>query len=143
MRRHFIDNHLNFKRLFGESISENVRDYSDRSKIEPGHYLFRLGRDRPLVAARIFERPPDDGDTPAGEILGEPCDPIVIWAGRDREPLVPRPGMTVEQEYAFRCADAAWAREHSREEPIANPRRKVDFRTLAPIPPPPPVEPKK
>jgi hypothetical protein len=143
--RHLIDNHLNFKRLFAEAISENVRDYSDRSKIEPGYYMIRLGRDKPLVVAcRIYERDPDDGDTPAGEMLGEPCDPILVWAGRDREPLVAPAGYTAEGWYRYLCDDARWAKENAPEEPIANPYRKADLKKLPPIPPPPPpVEPKK
>src|SRR4051812_4677736 len=135
---HFIDNHINFRRMFAEAIREDIVDHSDRSKIEIGHFLIRLGRECPLVvAARIFDRGPDEGDTPAGEMLGEPCDPILIWTGRDRQPLVPRAGMTVEQEYAFRCADAAWSRENAPEEPIARPYRPVDLKVLQPIPPAP------
>jgi hypothetical protein len=142
--RHFVDNHLNFKRLFAEAISENVRDYSDRSKIEPGYYVIRLGRDKPLlVACRIYERDPDDGDTPAGEMLGRPCDPIRIWAGIDRQPLVPPNDghpWTVEGYYRYLCDLAPWAKENAPEEPIANPYRKVDFTKLPPIgPPPPPI----
>jgi hypothetical protein len=142
--RHLIDNHLNFRRLFAEAISENVRDYSDRSKIEPGYYMIRLGRDKPLlVACRIYERDPDDGDTPAGEMLGKPCDPIRIWAGIDRQPLVPPNDghpWTVEGYYRYLCDLAPWAKENAPEEPIANPYRKVDFTKLPPIgPPPPPI----
>ncbi len=135
--RHLIDTHLNFRRLFAEAIRENIRDHFDRSLIRPGYFLIRLGREAPLVAARIYEREPDDGDTPAGEILREPCDPVFVWTGRDRAPLVPRDGLTVEQEYAFWCADAAWARDHAPQEPIARPRRPVDLTVLPPIAPPP------
>ena len=85
MTEFFIDKHLNFRRLFAEAIRDSIVDNFDRSLIQPGYFLIRLGRQRPLVAARIYERPPDDGDTPAGEILGEPCDPVLVWTGRDRE----------------------------------------------------------
>jgi hypothetical protein len=134
--RHFIDNHLNFKRMFGEAISENIRDHSDRSLIQCGYFRIRLGRNRPLVAARNYERPPDDGDTPAGEILGEPCDPVFVWTGRDRELLVAPEGYTVEGWYRFLCDDAGWAKENAPEEPIARPRRPVDLTELQPIEPP-------
>ena len=142
MRSHLIDNHLNFRKMFAESIQENVRDHSDRSKIETGYFRIRCGRDRPLVAARIYDRDPDDGDSPAGEILGEPIDPVFVWTGRDRQPLQPLKGMTVEQTYAYLCADAAWAKVNAPEEPIARPYRKVDLTALPPVAPPP-AEPKK
>jgi hypothetical protein len=135
--RHFIDNHLSFKRMFAQAIRENIVDHADRSKIQPGYFRIRLGGDRPLVAARIYERPPDDGDTPAGEILGKPCDPVEVWAGRDREPLVAPEGYTLEGWYRYLCDDAAWAKVHaSSEEPLANPRRKVDLTKISPIGPP-------
>lgn len=131
--RHLIDPHLNFRRMFAEAIRDSIVDNFDRSLIQPGYFQIRLGRERPLVAARIYERPPDDGDTPAGEILGEPCDPVFVWTGRDRKPLMPP---TIEQWYRYCCDSAAWARENAPEEPIAQPRRKVDFKALPPIPPP-------
>jgi hypothetical protein len=135
--RHFIDHHLNFKRMFGEAVQQSVIDATDRSKIVPGFYRIRLpGKDRPLVAARIYERLPDDGDTPAGEILGEPCDPVLVWTGRDRQPLIAPEGYTVENWYRYLCADAAWAKAHAPEEPAARPRRPVDLAALPPIPPP-------
>ncbi len=128
---------FSWKKAFAESIRENIRDHFPRHLIQPGYFLIRLGRNRPLVAARIFERPPDDGDTPAGEILGEPSDPVFVWTGRDREPLVAPEGYTVENWYRYCCDNAAWAREHAPEEPIARPRRPVDLKALPPIPPPP------
>lgn len=136
MTSHLIDHHLNFRRMFAEAIRENIRDYYDRSLIKPGHFLMRCGREHPLVAARIYERPLDDGDSPAGEILGEPIDPVFVWTARDRQPLVPRAGLTVEQEYAFLCADAAWARDYAPDEPIARPRALVDLTMQPPILPP-------
>ncbi len=140
MRRHLIDNHINFRRLFAEAIRDSIVDNFDRSLIRPGYFRIRLGRDRPLiVAARIYERPPDDGDTPAGEILGEPCDPVLVWTGRDREPLTPpNDGLTwtIEGYYRWLCADADHARKWRPDDPLANPRRKVDFTILPPVSPP-------
>ena len=139
MTEFFIDKHLNFRRLFAEAIRDSIVDNFDRSLIQPGYFLIRLGRQRPLVAARIYERPPDDGDTPAGEILGEPCDPVLVWTGRDRRPLtLPDDGRawTIEGYYRYLCADADHARAWRPEEPIANPRRRVDLTKLPPIGPP-------
>jgi hypothetical protein len=141
MRRHLIDNHLNFKRMFAEAIRDSVVDNCDRSLIQPGYFRIRWGgRKCMLVAARIYERHPDDGDTPAGEILGDPCDPALVWHGYDREPLtLPNDGRewTVDGYYRWLCADADHAQVWRREEPIANPRRPVDLTKLPPIGPPP------
>ncbi len=141
MTEHFIDKHLNFPRMWAEAKRDSIVDNCDRSLIQPGYFRIRQpGRNRMLVAARIYERPPDDGDTPAGEILGEPCDPALVWHGRDREPLkAPNDGRawTVEGYYRYLCDDAAHAREHRPEEPSADPRRAVDLRSLPPIAPPP------
>jgi hypothetical protein len=134
---HSIDNHINFRWLFAEAIRENIADHYDRRLIQPGYFRIRLGRGRPLVAARIYERPPDDGDSPAGEILGEPCDPVFVWTGRDREPLMAPQGHTIEQWYRYCCDNAAWAKENAPEEPIARPYRPVDLKVLPPIPPAP------
>jgi hypothetical protein len=149
---HFIDKHLNFRRLFAEAIQDSIRDYyqqpAHRALIEPGFYSIRLGRGRALVAARIWwcnhepgvpENTLDRWPIPflAGEILGEWCDPAMIWVGRDRCPLVPTfPLTTVEQEYAYQCGLSAWAKDYARDEPIARPRRPVDLTALPPIPPP-------
>ncbi len=136
--RHFIDNHLNFARMWAEAKQDSIIDNCDRSLIRPGYFRIRQpGRNRPLVAARIYERPPDDGDTPAGEILGEPCDPALVWHSRDRESLVPPKGYTVENWYRYCVDNAAWARVYAPEEPIARPRRPVVLEALPPIPPPP------
>jgi hypothetical protein len=127
---------FSWKKAFAESIRENIRDHFPRHLIQPGYYLIRLGRERPLVAARIFERPPDDGDTPAGEILGEPCDPVFVWTGRDREPLVAPEGYTIENWYRYQCDLADWTKVNAPEEPLARPYRRVDLTSLPPIPPP-------
>jgi hypothetical protein len=140
MTEHFIDNHLNFRRIFAKAISENVSDHSDRSLIQPGHYRIRFGQGRPLVAARIYDRPPDDGDTPVGEILGVPCDPIKVWAGYDRQPLVPPNDgrqWKIDGYYRYLCDTADWAKLNDPADPTANPYSKVDLTKLAPIPPAP------
>lgn len=138
MTEHFIDHHINFARMWAEAKQDSIVDNCDRSLIQPGYFRIRRpGRNRALVAARIYERPPDDGDTPAGEILGEACDPALVWHGRDREPLMAPKGYTIEQWYRCCCDNAAWAKENAPEEPIARPQRKVDFKALPPIPPAP------
>ncbi len=127
---------FSWRKAFAESIRENIRDHFPRHLIQPGYYLIRLGRNRPLVAARIYERPPDAGDTPAGEILGKPCDPVFVWTGRDREPLIAPAGYTVANWYRYQCDVADWTKVNAPEEPLAHPYRKVDLTKLSPIPPP-------
>lgn len=138
MTEHFIDRHINFARMWAEAKQDSIVDNCDRRLIQPGYFRIRRpGRNRALVAARIYERPPDDGDTPAGEILGEPCDPALVWHGRDREPLKPPKGYTEDVWYRYLCGLAEWSRENAPEEPIANPRRSVDLKDQPPIPPAP------
>ncbi len=134
--RHFIDNHLNFKRLFAEAIRDSIVDNFDRSIIRPGYFVGRLGTDKMLVEARIYERDPDDGDTPVGEILGKSCDPALVWTLSDRQPLVAPEGYTVEGWYRYRADLAGWTKEHAPDEPLARPWRKVDLTFLPPIGPP-------
>jgi len=135
----------NFGRLFREAVHESIADAADRSLIEPGYYVIRLGRDRPLVAAaKIWwcdhepDNPENKLDQPflAGEILGDAVDPVYVWHGRDREPLVPKDGLSLEEEYAYQVALKQHMAEHEPNEPLARPRRPVDLTKIDPILPP-------
>ena len=151
MTQRFIDHHINFKRLFAEAVRDSIIDNYPRDKIEPGYYLIRLGRERPLVvASRIYWRDFEPGDEAnkldrwpipvlAGEMLGEYCDPVLVWTGRDRRRLtLPDDGRawTIEGYYRYLCADADHARAWRPEEPVAAPYRQVDLTKVPPIRPP-------
>jgi hypothetical protein len=108
-----------------------------RNDIQPGHYLIRLVKKGPLVAARIYwcdhepgneENKLDRWPIPflMGEIAGEAVDALGIWLARGRQEIT-------AAEYRYRSTDAAWAREHSPLEPAANPRKKID-QLQAPLP---------
>jgi hypothetical protein len=141
----------NFGRLFGEAVRESIIDHYPRDRIEAGYFLIRLGRGRPLVPARIYWRDHEPGNEEnkldrwplpalAGEIIGRYCDPVEVWTGRDREPLQPPAGYTVERWYQYLVDDASWAKEHAPETPIAKPWRKVDYTAIPPIAPPTKIE---
>lgn len=139
----------NLRRMFAEAVRQSIEDNYPRGEIQPGYFMVRLGPKHPRVPARIYlcdhepGNPDNKIETPflAGEFVGEFIDPVVIWSNRYREPLLPRDGLkTVEAEYAFLVAEAAWAKEWSKDDPVANPRRKVDLTAIPPIPPPEPPD---
>jgi len=155
MADHFIDKHLNFRRLFAEAIRDIIIDQSDRSLIQPGYYEIKFhirlkpGQFVPFVPARIYWRDHEPGleankldrwplPVLAGEILGQDVDPVLVWTGRDRRPLVAPPRHTLHSWYRYLVADAQWAAAHATDEPIAHPRRPASLTKIAPIPPPPP-----
>lgn len=155
--RHLIDNHLNFRRLFAEAIRDTIVDQSDRSLIEPGYYeiKFRVklkaGQFVPFVPARIYWRDHEPGNPAnkldrwplpvlAGEIVGQDADPILVWTGLDRRPLIvpaEHPGHTVSTWYLYCVANARWAEAHAPDEAIGRPRRPSSLTDLPPIGPPP------
>ena len=61
----------------------------------------------------------------AAEIAGKVADIDDIWLRRGVE--------VDEREFRFRMADLLYTQEHAPTEPIANPSRKIDIRTI-PIP---------
>jgi hypothetical protein len=142
---HFIDNHLNFRRLFAEAIRDSIVDNFDRSLIRAGYYSGRLGTDKMLVEALIYLRDHEPGnpenklDGPpvlAGEILGEYCDPVLVWTLSDRQPLRAPHGYTAAGWYAYRSDLASWAKVNDPDDPLARPYRPVDLTALEPIRPP-------
>ena len=134
MTEHAIDGHMNFRRLFAEAVTDAVRDHASQERtMRAGHYLICLGKGRPWVAARItgpLDHEPGDPDNQldrsplclplVADILGEECDPLDVWCAWRREE-------TTEAEYAFRCADATYARQYAPQEPQVRPQRKVDM----------------
>lgn len=105
---------------------------------KPGYWLIRLVKGGPLVPAciRIVETTfePDEPSNdmrgtrssfPAAFVNDEPVDIDRVWLTRGA-PIT-------ADEYAFRCADAAWAVKHAPNEPAARPTQRVDLRQL-PIP---------
>ena len=104
----------------------------------PGFWLVRLVKRGPLVAAcvRVVQTTaePDNPENDmtgtrsphlAAFVLDEPVALDRVWNWR-LDPIT-------EAEYKFQCANAAWARRFSSEEPIAQPRRPVDLRKV-PLP---------
>jgi hypothetical protein len=150
---HFIDKHINLRRLFAEAIRDTIIDQFDRSLIQVGYYEMKFhiklkpGEFLPFMAARIYWRDHEPGNPEnkldrwplpvlAGEILGKDVDPALVWTGRDRRPLVALPGHTIHSTYRYRVADAAWAVEHAPDEAIAHPKRPSLLTSLPPIGPP-------
>lgn len=72
----------------------------------------------------------------AGEILGEYCDPVLVWTGRGRRPLIAPEGYTVDRWYEYLVEDAKWAAEYAQHEPIARPRRPARLTQISPLEPP-------
>ena len=103
----------------------------------PGYWLVCAAKGGPTVAAcvRVVTTiaEPDNPDNAMAErsphlaafILDEPVALDKVWHWRLQE--------IDEGEYRYQCDAAAWARRHSPDEPIANPRKKVDLRNV-PIP---------
>jgi hypothetical protein len=139
-----------FGRLFREAVAENVRDYirmNEATLLVPGYWLIRRRKKSPLIPAWSYWTDAEPGNPEnkldrwplpfiAGEIGGELADPLDIFCARDRIELVPQRGLTVEQEYAFRCADLKHAKRHRPEDPLANPERAVNLARIPPILPP-------
>lgn len=108
---------------------------------EPGFYAYRFVKTAPEVAARILYEPTRDPET------GEALDRSFLWSvtmegQADLNPS-PTPSATCwavyefgrrieEPEYRFLLADRAWARQNRPNSPEAQPRQRVDLRTLDP-----------
>ena len=97
----------------------------------PGHYLLRLTRGGPWVAAEIMRH--EDGTWSVmldGVVQGPSADPwalsameAVHWGGRE----------SYASETAYRLAMKRFAVEHKPDHPAAHPRRAVDPDTLIPF----------
>ena len=99
-----------------------------------GQWLTRLVKSGPEVAVaiemRAVEHEPDEpgndmrgsrSPTMVGIVENKVVDPWAVW----RMSLYGR--AITRAEYEFRIANAAWARQHAPDEPIAKPREKIDF----------------
>jgi hypothetical protein len=133
----------NYARLFAEAIEDSVRDYylEHRELLVPGYWAIKLRKRGPPVPARTFFCDHEPGNPEnklevsflAGEIAGDVADPLDIFAAPVRAELEPRGGLTQPQEYAYRVADIRHARQWRKDDPLANPRRRVRLNRM-PIP---------
>ncbi len=111
---------------------------TQRTDPHPGYWLVRLAKGGPAVAAciRVVQTTaePDNPENDmagarsphlAAFVLDEPAALDRVWNWRGA-PIT-------EGEYKFQCAIAAWARKYSPDEPIANPRKRVELKNI-PIP---------
>ncbi|HZT90353.1 MAG TPA: hypothetical protein VFA12_20600 [Stellaceae bacterium] len=133
----------NYKRLFGEAVSESIRDHTaERAHdlIKPGFYLVRLVKMGPLLPAKVEACNTEPGEPEnvldrgrpyfVAEIAGEAVDPLDVFCATDRREIG-------EAEFLYQSADLAWAREHAPQEAKAgHPRRRVDLNQAAPLYPP-------
>jgi hypothetical protein len=97
----------------------------------PGHYLLRLVKGGPWVAAEI--RRDENGIWYAmldGVESGPAEDP---WSLPDLERIHFGGRESYASETAYRLAMARFAREHKPDDPAANPRRPIDPSTFIPF----------
>lgn len=141
---------MSYARLFSEAVAESVRDdlAAHPERMVPGYWQIRLHRNGPWVPARTYwcDHEPGVPDNKldrwplpylAGELIGDPADPVDILAARWRRPLVAWVGLTITQEYAFQvelCRHAA-EYESAAREPLAQPRRAANLRSMKAIEP--------
>jgi hypothetical protein len=118
----------------------------------PSYWLLYLRRGGPLVPARIFWADHEPGNEEnkrdrwptahlAGEIAGKWVDPREIWLRvlqRETEPnhwkvarpLIPKDGLTAEQEYFYLVSEMSWLKENDVTHPLAKPYKPVVLRDL-------------
>ncbi len=96
----------------------------------PGYWLMRLVSGGPRVPTAIVivhtTREPgeesnrmDRSPFIAAFIAGEPVAVDEVWLRRGEQ--------ITEADYRFRVAEAAWCREFAPDEPIAQPRKRIDL----------------
>jgi len=97
----------------------------------PGHYLLRLVKGGPRVAAEIVHH--EDGTWSCmldGVWSGPAEDP---WSLSDLERIHWGGRESYASETAYRLAMARFAREHKLDHPSANPRRPIDPDVFVPF----------
>ncbi len=122
----------NYGRLFREAVRDSVRDYyhQHRELLVAGFWLIKFNKRGVQIPARTYwtHAEPGNPDNPldrwplpflAGEIAGAVADPLDIFGARERGPLTPQGGLTVEQEYRYRCECMRHARLYRPEDPLA------------------------
>jgi hypothetical protein len=142
--------------LFAEAVDDAIRDYAHDNPeemqrlAEQEYWLVQLGKNYPPVPARVWwcdhepGNPENKLDGPpflAAEIAGEPADPLDVYAAverrpRDKRPMVPIRRLTLEQTYAYLVADLRHAQRWRPDDPLAQPRRRVNLTRIAPLEPP-------
>jgi hypothetical protein len=142
--------------LFAEAVNDAIRDYArdNPEEMQPlaeqGYWLIQLGKNYPPIPARVWwcdhepGNPENKLDRPPflmAEIAGEPADPLDVYAAverrpRDKRPMVPIRPLTIERTYAYLVADLRHAQRWRPDDPLAQPRRRVDLTRIAPLEPP-------
>lgn len=134
---------VNYKRLFHEAVSDAVRDYlSDHPELAvAGYWLVRLRKGTPLLPAKTYWFDDLDPENEilgwplmAGEIAGEPANPLDIFAVYRED--MPSDRLTQAAEYAWRVADLTHAKAWRPDDPLAAPHRRVRLTQIPPIAPP-------
>ena len=120
---------LNYKRLFGEAVSESVRDYAEQNKlVRPGYWMARFVRNGPFVPMLIewCDHEPgnpanilDTGPYLIAIVAGEHRDPIAAFCAHEKRPIS-------RAEYLYQIADLAWCRQYKPDEPKLSPHRRID-----------------
>ncbi len=96
-------------------------------EVHCGWYKRRLVRGGPWVPAAVWlhqEIDPETGELLGPEVLrcevaGQECDPDDAWSYIAGAPIS-------EQLYKLMHADSAWAKKWAPNDPIANPRERID-----------------
>lgn len=134
----------NFAQLFREAVKDSIRDYYalHRHLMIEGYWLIRLRKGAPLVPARTYLTNAEPGNPEnildrfplpylAGEIMGEVADPLDIFAAPERRPLRPLiikgVHLSIAEHYGFLVADAQHAAQYRKDDPLAQPLKKVDL----------------
>lgn len=105
---------------------------------ECGYWLIKYGPKTPRVPASIvwLETTVEPG-VPGNDMRGTRSRHLAAFIGGDPVPIDDvwlRRGIPItEEEYRFRLADLAWAKQHAPEEAIAQPRKRIDLATAPPV----------
>lgn len=120
----------------------------DITRPEPGYFRMRLVKGGPWVAARIW-RPCHCSINGAENDLADSGFDVHEWLptcdrfgplaaecnGKEVEPgwVWERGQHISEHEYKFLVQDAAWAKAHAPDDPMANPTKPIDLNALPPL----------
>ena len=107
-------------------------DLEVTDEVHCGWFKMRMVKGGPFVPTRIWMyQPVEDGELVGDEVLqceinGKYADPIDKWSWICSHPIT-------EAEFNYLTATLAWTAENAPNEPMANPRDKVDW-LKAPVP---------
>ena len=101
----------------------------DANKPIAGFYRMKLVRGGPWLAVKLWHGPPNDPET--GEELDRSHRWQALLDGAEVEVWRVWPSCAVEpiseSDYGFMLANSAWVKQHSPEEPAANPSQPIDL----------------